>query len=122
MRAVVRDGAPEFVSSVPGEVWIKLIPPFIHIAGEFKISERATDESAPTAAGLRVAVVAYKAGRFDVRYQRELHPHEIPADRESQAFETWLPENSGWIGLIVTSLDGKPSSAGTIEWQPLRIW
>lgn len=122
MRAGVRDGAPEFVSSVPGEVWIKLIPPFIHVAGEFKISERGADESAPTAAGLRVTVVAYKAGRFDVRCQRELHPGDNPADRDSQAFETWLPENSGWIGLIVTSLDGKAISADSVEWRSLRIW
>ena len=79
--------------------------------------------SDPTlASGLRVTVIAFKAGRFDVRDQRELHPRDKVEDREPQQFETSLPENSGWIGLVVTSLDGEAVDTEVLSWTPLRVW
>jgi hypothetical protein len=116
-----REGTSELVSGTPSEIWLKLAPPAIHVAGEFRVLESAISNAA-TQEGLRVTVVAYKAGRLDVRYQRELHPLTSSADRLAQPFETWLPENNGWIGLVVTSLDGKPITTDVIGWRPLRVW
>ena len=120
-KAESRDGDVQLFTSAPSELWIELIPPAIHVAGEFRVLESAWSDPA-LERGLRVSVIAYKAGRFDVRYQRELHPRDKIEDRKPQLFETWLPENSGWIGIVVTTMDGKAIDGEVLSWLPLRVW
>jgi hypothetical protein len=120
-RTYVRDATVALLTSTPFELWFELKPPAIRLAGGFRVLEAGWSDPA-LAQGLRVTVIAYKAGRFDIRDQRELHPRDKVEDREPQQFETWLPENSGWIGLAVSSLDGKAVDAEVLSWTPLRVW
>jgi hypothetical protein len=109
------------VGGTPTELWFRMSPGMIHAGGEFGLCEEAWTH-AEGLAGLRVSAIAYKSGRFDLMYQRDLHPKEVEADRLPQRFDAWLPEGVGWIGLVVTPLDAKATSAKCAWWRNVRVW
>lgn len=100
------------------EIWMKIDRPMNHVAGEFGLDERLFT----TGAGVRVTVVCYKSGRFDVMYRRDMYPKTNDADRLPQKFEVWMPEGVGWIGLVVGPLGNSSLDAGGAWWRDVRIW
>jgi hypothetical protein len=105
----------------PTELWFYMAGPAVHISGEYTVRSSKSPQT-PRIAGSRVAVIAYKAGRFDIMHQREF-PASEPRDRDvRQTFDAWLPEGTGWVGLVVQSDDGAPVSDELVGWSSLRIF
>lgn len=105
----------------PNELWFYLAGPAVHVSGEYTV-RAATSSQARRVAGIRVAVIAYKAGRFDIMHQREFPPAEPRDQNVRQTFDAWLPEGTGWVGLVTQSDDGAPASDELVSWGALRIF
>ena len=121
VRSAAGAAGTKLISGAPGEFWIRMSPGVIHASGEFGLREETwTRPEALT--GLRVNVIAYRSGRFDLMWSRELHPKEIETDRQPQRFDAWLPEGVGWIGLVVTPLDATETSEEVASWKNVHVW
>lgn len=110
--------APGVHMAGSSEIWMKIDRPMKHVAGEFGLDERLFTADA----GVRVTVICYKSGRFDVMYRRDMYPKTNDADRLPQKFEVWMPEGVGWIGLVVSPLGNSSLDGGGAWWRDVRIW
>ena len=110
---------PELFTHAPGEIWLKLDGPATRLSGNFGLRE-ASWTHADGLVGVRVSVVYCKAGRFELLDQRELRPrHE--ADRVAQSVDVRLPDTGGWVGFMITTLEGHGNAYGHLWWRNFRL-
>jgi hypothetical protein len=69
---------------------------------------------------VKISVVFYKGGRFEILHQRELRPRRED-DRVGQTFDVVVPEPGGWIGLVVTTLEPNSNAYGHLWWRNFRL-
>jgi hypothetical protein len=100
------------------EIWMRIDQQTGHVTGDFGLHE----DLWTVASGVRVSVVCFKSGRFDVMYRRDLYPKNNDADRQPQRFEVWMPEGIGWIGLLVTPIGTSPLDSGGVWWRNVRVY
>jgi hypothetical protein len=100
------------------EIWMRIDRQTGHVTGDFGLQE----DLWTFATGVRVSVVCFKSGRFDVMYRRDLYPANNDADRLPQHFEVWMPEGIGWIGLLVTPIGATPIDTGGVWWRNVRVF
>ena len=123
LGAFVRSGEANVAGACPSEIWFRMEGPATHLRGEFRLLRNTAASSSPSdTAGERVTVVVYKSGRFDLRYDQEFPLDDQTARNEFQKFETWLPEGVGWVGLIVSPLEEKPSGSAQVVWRQVHTW
>lgn len=114
-QSAVADGT--IVQAAPGEIWFR--PPVGqgHLSGDFVAH---TTPGLPEAeSGLRVCVIAYRAGRFDLMMQRDF-PADTKTGEHAGHFEAWLPEGEGWFGLVALRLGHSAEPVGAVDWRQLR--
>ncbi len=105
----------------PSEVWFRLEPPGLRLAGEFGLWPAAwtNPDALP---GVVARVVSYRPGRLEVLFEQVLRPRSVAGDRVPQAFAVALPGEPGWVGLIFTPLDPGRNSFGQSWWRRVRAW
>ncbi|HEY4299522.1 MAG TPA: hypothetical protein VGM73_01530 [Candidatus Didemnitutus sp.] len=112
---------PELMVHTPGEVWFPVGPRFHKLAGEFGL--RPVAWTHPTAlAGLAARVVFYQPGRLRVLFAKEIRPLTVGQDRSAQSFEVTLPGETGWVGLVFSSLNPPMNAYGQSFWRKIRAW
>ena len=114
----VRVGDGELASAAPGEIWFRVDRGIGGIAGEYEWRGPAEVEAENV---VRVGVIYYKSGRFEVGERAELRPGVEAGDRAVRRFEVRAPEGVGWFGLVVTTPWENRGSAGSVVWRGLRI-
>ncbi len=108
-------------SGAPGEVWVRLGRRIGRLAGEYQYIGDARPEDYG-ATGMKVTVIYYKSGRFEVVHTRELRPSVNPEDRGVQRFDFGVPEGEGWVALVVTPAPGNAEPLGRISWRKFQAW
>jgi hypothetical protein len=118
LRLAKPDEARSVLLEGTSEIWLKIERQAGHVAGEFVLDERLWTHPS----GVRVTVVCYKSGRFDVMYRRDLYPQTNDADRQPHAFEIWMPEGVGWVGLLTEPLGKSRVLEGGTWWRNIGVW
>ena len=118
-HAAADGGALE--GAAPSEVWVKLGRRIGRLAGEYQYVGDARPEDYG-ATGMKVTVIYYKSGRFEVMHSRELRPSLNEEDRAAQRFDFGVPEGEGWVALVVTPAPGNAEALGRIAWRKFQAW
>jgi hypothetical protein len=120
LRLEEHAGVPELVIPESGEIWFRMDHQVARVSGDFGLS---IDPSFQTPDGnvVRISVIYYKSGRFDLQYRGELRPGRTPTDRLPQHFEINVPEGVGWIGLVVTTPAENRGPSGNVWWRNVKL-